>query len=123
MKKAAVGIVVAVALVAVVGFAPLMDVPYQATETYYVDEPYEETAETSVPLKYQRILCGATVCEIMNRDEVGGNFTFRLTFYSIDQNDYLDVLWEREQGAKVDHATDPRFTKHVIEKSVYIEPG
>jgi hypothetical protein len=32
-----------VAIVLVVGFAPLMDIPYQTTETYYEDEPYQVT--------------------------------------------------------------------------------
>jgi hypothetical protein len=43
MKKTVIGIVIAVAIVLVIGFAPLMDVPYQVTETYYEDEPYEAT--------------------------------------------------------------------------------
>ena len=43
MKKIVIGIVIAVAVVLVVGFVPLVDVPYQATETYLEDEPYEDT--------------------------------------------------------------------------------
>ena len=43
MKRVVIGIVIVVAIVLVVGFVPLMDVPYQDTETYYVDEPYEVT--------------------------------------------------------------------------------
>ena len=55
MKKIVIAIVIAVALVVVVGFVPLMDVPYQATETYYVDEPYEVTENytDTVPLTYE----------------------------------------------------------------------
>lgn len=55
MKKLVIGIVIAVAVVMVVGFVPLMDVPYQDTETYYVDEPYEvtETYYETQPLAYE----------------------------------------------------------------------
>lgn len=42
MKKVVISIVVAVAIVLVVGFVPIMDVPYQDTETYYEDEPYQD---------------------------------------------------------------------------------
>jgi hypothetical protein len=42
MKKVVIGIVIAVAVVLVVGFVPLIDVPYQVTETYYEDEPYQD---------------------------------------------------------------------------------
>ena|GEM_PF-3004424 len=54
MKEVAVGIVVAVTIF-VVGFAPLVDVPYQDAETYYVDEPYDaiETYISTVPLTYE----------------------------------------------------------------------
>jgi hypothetical protein len=54
VKKVVIGIVIAVAVVVVVGFVPLMDVPYQVTETYYVDEPYEatETYYETQPLTY-----------------------------------------------------------------------
>mgnify|MGYP001077809101 CR=1 FL=1 len=123
MKKIAIGIIIGLAVVLAVGFVPLVSLPYQVTETCYVDEPYEETIETPVPLKYQRLSYGGTVCEIMNRDDAGGNFTFRLTFYSIDQDDYLDALWEREQGTQVNYDTDPRFVKHRLEDTIYIEPG
>ena len=40
MSKAIIGIVVAVAAILVVGFVPLMNLPYQDTETYYENEPY-----------------------------------------------------------------------------------
>jgi hypothetical protein len=43
MKRAAIGIIIAVAIVLVVGFVPLVGVAYQDTETYYVDEPYQVT--------------------------------------------------------------------------------
>jgi hypothetical protein len=42
MKRVVIGIVIGVAVVLVVGFIPLMDVPYQATETYYENEPYQD---------------------------------------------------------------------------------
>lgn len=55
MKKVVIGVVIVVAIVLVVGFVPLMDVPYQDTETYYVDEPYEatETYYETEPLAYE----------------------------------------------------------------------
>lgn len=55
MKKVVIGIVIAVAVVLVVGFVPLMDVPYQVTENYYEDEPYEatETYYETQPLTYE----------------------------------------------------------------------
>jgi len=55
MKRVVIGIVMAVAVVLVVGFVPLMDVPYQDTETYYVDEPYAvtETYYETQPLAYE----------------------------------------------------------------------
>lgn len=43
MKKILIAIVIAVVVVLVAGFAPLVDVPYQATETYYVLEPSQVT--------------------------------------------------------------------------------
>jgi len=55
MKKIVISIVIVVAVVLIVGFVPLMDVPYQDTETYYVDEPYEvtETYYETEPLVYE----------------------------------------------------------------------
>lgn len=55
MKKVVIPIVIVVAIVLVVGFVPLIDVPYQDTESYYVDEPYEatETYVETVPLSYE----------------------------------------------------------------------
>lgn len=57
MKKIAISIAIVVAVVLVVGFAPLMDVPYQAAETYYEDEPYEvrEAYYEWEPLHYEVI--------------------------------------------------------------------
>ncbi len=40
MKKGGIPIIIVAAIIVVVGFAPLMDVPYQSTETYYESEPY-----------------------------------------------------------------------------------
>ena len=55
MSKAIIGIVVAVAAILVVGFVPLMNLPYQDTETYYENEPYEatETYYETQPLTYE----------------------------------------------------------------------
>lgn len=55
MKKVVVPIVIVAVIVLVVGFVPIIDVPYQDTETYYEDEPYEATEvyyETQ-PLAYE----------------------------------------------------------------------
>ena len=40
MKKGGIPLIIVAAIIVVVGFAPLMDVPYQVTETYYESEPY-----------------------------------------------------------------------------------
>ncbi|UCD21307.1 MAG: hypothetical protein JSW22_04395 [Chloroflexota bacterium] len=40
MKKRGIAIIWVAAIIVVVGFAPLMDVPYQVTQTYYESEPY-----------------------------------------------------------------------------------
>ena len=55
MKKIVISVVIVVAIALVVGFVPLMDVPYQVTETYYEDEPYEvtETYYETQPLAYE----------------------------------------------------------------------
>ena len=55
MRKAVIGVVIAVVIILVVGFFPSMYVPYEDTETYYVDEPYEvtETYVATVPLSYE----------------------------------------------------------------------
>lgn len=91
MKKAVIGIVIAVAIGLVVGFVPLIEVPYpvtvqyQDTETYYVDEPYEviETYSETVPLDYEvvrsegyveGITCVVSVV-LRNLDGIAGTFT------------------------------------------------
>lgn len=55
MKRVVISIVIVVAIVVVIGLVPLMDVPYQDTETYYVDEPYEatETYYETQPIAYE----------------------------------------------------------------------
>ena len=55
MKKVVISIVIVVAIALVAGLVPLMDVPYQDTETYYVDEPYEATEiyYDTEPLAYE----------------------------------------------------------------------
>lgn len=55
MKKVIIGIGIAVAVVLVVGFVPLMDVPYEDTETYYENEPYQVTENytEAVPLSFE----------------------------------------------------------------------
>lgn len=133
MKKIVVSIAVVVAVALIVGFVPLIEVPYpvtvqyQDTETYYVDEPYEETVETRVPLEYQVVSHGSSVyvqfVTIMNRDEVGGHFTLRQTIYVIDRDDWADVEWEGQQGSYVDYDSDSRFTRYDIAETIYLEPG
>ena len=56
MKKIVISVVIVVAVVLVVGFVPLMDVPYQDTETYYEDEPYQDVetyTETELVLQVE----------------------------------------------------------------------
>ena len=55
MKKTIVSVVIVVAIALIVGFVPLLDVPYQDTETYYMDEPYEatETYYEREPIAYE----------------------------------------------------------------------
>ena len=55
MKRVVISIVIVVAIILVVGFVPIMEVPYQDTEVYYVDEPYDvtETYTDTVPLTYE----------------------------------------------------------------------
>ena len=57
MKKVVISVVIVVAIALVVGFVPLVEIPYQDTETYYEDEPYEvtETYTETVPLSYEVI--------------------------------------------------------------------
>lgn len=54
VKKVVTGVIISVVIV-VAGFVPLVDVPYQDTETYYVDEPYDaiETYIDTIPLTYE----------------------------------------------------------------------
>jgi hypothetical protein len=62
-----------------------MDVPYQDTETYYVDEPYEvtETYTEAVPLDYEVVesegyVEGVTTVVsvvVRNQDNIAGPFT------------------------------------------------
>jgi len=133
VKKVVIGIAVAVAVVMVIGFVPLVEAPYPVTiqyqdiETYHVDEPYEETVENRVPLQYQIVNYGGSVyvefVTIMNRDEVGGHFTLRQSIYVIDRDDWADVEWERQQGGFVNYDSDTRFTRYDIAETIYLEPG
>ena len=40
MKKEGITLIILAVIIPIVGFAPIMDVPYQGTETYYGREPY-----------------------------------------------------------------------------------
>jgi hypothetical protein len=55
MKKIVISVAIVVAIALVVGFVPIVEVPYQDTETYYEDEPYEatETYYETQPLAYE----------------------------------------------------------------------
>jgi hypothetical protein len=113
VKKVVISIVIAVAVVVVVGFVPLMDVPYQATETYYEDEPYEATEtyyewedltyevidsyeDTGTYLYHYKTQIGDLVWEgtrevpfpiakvvVRNLDDVPGEFGVSFTFYAL----------------------------------------
>jgi len=134
MKKVMIGVGILIAIAAlVVCLVPLKEVAYavtvdyEDTETYYVDEPYEETIEILVPLEYQVVTGGGShfvqFYTIMNRDEIGGYFTFRQTIHVIDRHDWLDVQWEMEQGVDIDYDSDPRFTRYDLEETIYLEPS
>ena len=105
MKKIVISVVIVVAIALVVGFVPIMEVPYQDTETYYENESYNatETYTEAVPLSFEtndyvkadtikehhQIIIGGIVfqdeivevpiqvacVEVENTDEVAGNFT------------------------------------------------
>lgn len=117
MKKVVIGIVIAVAVILVVGFVPLMDVPYQDTETYYVDEPYEarETYYEAQPLSYEvvesytdtesyqerrRIVIGGVVFQ----DELVDVF-YPVGYVTVKNTDTVDGLFSVQ------------FTFHAVDKS------
>ena len=117
MKKIVIPIVIAVAIIVVVGFVPLMDVPYEDTETYYVDEPYEatETYYETQPLTYEvvesytdtesyqerrRIVIGGIVFQ----DEIVDVF-YPVGYVTVKNTDTVD-------GAFIIH-----FTFHAVDKS------
>jgi hypothetical protein len=97
MKKAVIPIVIAVVVVLVVGFIPLIEVPYpvtvqyQDTETYYVDEPYEvtETYSETVPLDYEVVESeghGEGVTDVFsvvvrNEDNIAGTFSVNFSVF------------------------------------------
>ena len=94
MKKVVIIVVIVVAIVLVVGFVPLMDVPYQEMETYYLDEPYQdtETYNETEPLEYHIVNslegyamenlpigvehpCPWASVTVLNTDTASGTFT------------------------------------------------
>jgi len=117
------------------GVAYTVTVDYEDTETYYVDEPYEELQDVTEALKYQYLgfgsggytkLDGNYVCgphyKLMNRAEVAGHFTLRLTLYSIEKDKYLDLQWEYPHGFP-EEVIESEFEKLIVEKVLYLEPG
>ena len=98
MKKVVISIVIVVAIALVVGFVPIVEVPYQDTETYYVDEPYEvtETYYETEPLKYHivnslegyamenlpigvELPCPWASVTVLNTDTASGTFIVHFT--------------------------------------------
>jgi hypothetical protein len=149
VKKTVIAIVVVVAVVVVVGFAPLMDVPYQATETYYVDEPYEATEtyyewknltyevmdsyeDTGTYLYHYRTQIGDLVWEgtrevpfpiarvvVRNSDNVSGEFGVSFTFYSLSKST-LDFFRDTYGGDDIPWEMGSTYSSS---DSVMIKPG
>lgn len=123
--KVVIGIIIAVIIALVVGFVPIMDVPYtvtvqyQDTETYYEDEPYEgiETYTETVPLDYEvvksytdldsyevwrsnagdvEIFFPIGCVSLKNTDSAVGTVNFQFTFYQLIKMD-VEVM-ERLYG-------------------------
>jgi hypothetical protein len=130
MKKVVIGVVIVVAIVVVVGFVPLMDVPYQVTETYYENEPYQdvETYNETEPLEYHIVEyhegyamenlpigakppCAWAIITLLNTDIVSGTFIvhFYLTveFLTSIGEDRFDFVSQDYQDSK----------------ELYLEPG
>ena len=131
-------VIVAAALV--VCLVPLKEVAYavtvdyEDTETYYENEPYEELQDRTWSLGYQVInwgyggygtLDGSYICgphyKIMNRSEVAGHFTFHLVLYTIEEDKYLDIMWQYGNVIP-DEVRESEFDKLILEEDVYLEP-
>lgn len=130
MKKIVIGIVIVAAFVVVVGFVPLMDIPYETTETYYVDEPYEviETYFETEPLEYHIITsshgyamenlpmgaeppCCFVSITLLNTDTVSGTFIIR--FYTTVKC-LITIAEDRFSFVSEDYQDD---------EELYLEPG
>jgi hypothetical protein len=149
MKKVVISIVIVVAVVLVVGFAPLMDVPYQDTETYYVDEPYEATEtyyewedltyevidsyeDTGTYLYHYKTQIGDLVWEgtrqvpfpiatvvVRNSDDVPGEFGVSFTFYALSKST-LDFFRETYGDDDIPWEMGSTYRNS---DSIMIEPG
>ena len=86
MKKVVIGIIIAVIIV-VVGFVPVIEVPYTVTVQYLDTETYYETVpEVRTYTYYEEVPAGS-------RDLITG--------YSPDRG--YNVTWEERQGVDVFH--------------------
>jgi len=122
----AVGVIILVAAL-VVCLVPLKTVAYtvmvdyQDTETYYEDELQEVTE----PLEYQDLgwgfSGGGPHFKLMNRGEVAGHFTIRLILYTMEKDEYLDLVWEYPHGLP-EEVIESKFEKLVTEEVLYLEP-
>lgn len=117
MKKVVIPIVIVVAIIVVVGFVPLMNVPYQDTETYYVDEPYEatETYYEEQPLTYEVVeyYTDTESYEERRRIVIGG---------IVFQDEIVDVFYPVgyvtvKNTDTVDGVFGIQFTFHAVDKS------
>ena len=60
--------------------------------------------------------------KLMNRDEVAGYFTIRLTLYTIGNDEYLDLQWQYPHGFP-EEIIQANYDKQIIEEVLYLEPG
>jgi hypothetical protein len=89
-------------------------------------EPTPTLSPVPPPLEYQNLGWGfggsGPHYKLMNRDEVAGYFTIRLTLYTIGRDEYLDLQWEYPHGFP-EEVIQSKFDKHIFEEVLYLEPG
>ena len=96
MKKAVTAIVIAVVVILVVGFAPLVDVPYQAIETYYVPELYRVTANFTEKVEIAvEVVEHAFVGDVLPSVQGKVRNTGNQTLYSADVAIWVEYYTDR----------------------------
>jgi len=144
MKKIVISIAVVVAVVLIIGFAPLMDVPYQEIETYYVDEPYEamETYIDTMPLSYKivksytdlesyevwRMVAGKVKiffpigCVVVKNTDSGiGTVNIQFTFYQLTES--MAQFLVEALGESKDEVVKTGGSKKYDSGNLTLEPG